>query len=39
MTDEALDANDIQEYYRKTFNQEVNVDMEEINKIPRKAFN
>lgn len=39
VTEEALNSSDIQEYYRKTFNQEVNVDKEEINKIPRKAFN
>jgi hypothetical protein len=39
MTDKACNANVIEQYYQKIFNQEVNVDMEEINKIPQKAFN
>jgi hypothetical protein len=38
MIDEASNANIIQEYYQKIFNQEVIVDMEEMNKIPQKSF-
>lgn len=39
MTDEASNANVIQQYYQKIFNQENNVDMEKINNIPQKSFN
>jgi hypothetical protein len=38
MTDEAYNADFIQEYYQKIFNQELNLDMEEINKIPQKKI-